>query len=515
MDNEQVNNNQPTDSDQPEQLSNVSSNNDNPLNSQVGTDSEGIRSEDPSSGTPTVLPVSLGGGSEPSPIHLNSDKKSTVRSKYLLPIVLAGALLFGGGAAAYVNVFQKSPQKLWERALSNTSEGLEKMIEIGLNDSDKGMAFDGTLEVSSPIAIDGTMEGNWYEGTGSMSAEITASGANVNVDVRSIAEDASTTPDIYARISGLSQVDTLLGGALGNEAGSIIEGVENQWFFVDKTLIDQALMSMDESETPSISQEDMKEVSANVMAVMKNRFFASDDKGVFTLQEKIGKETFEGTETYKVKVAVNKDNFSAFVTELKDAIKETKIEELLKTSDPEKSLEEALNFEELIKSINDADFSKAVAEVWLEANGGYVRNVRIYPEDGNTQSYIDFGMKYEGGNVYPLMMRLTMDEDEAKGTLSMGMNVDSSNADATMTVDADMTMSGQSFKMKMSMSLKGSNEKPTVDAPEDAVNILELLGAMQMGNMSSYEGMDLDSMEEYDYQDLDFTIPSSLDDQEL
>jgi hypothetical protein len=441
---------------------------------------------------------------------LSVNKKKKAYAKWTLPVVVAGVLLLGGGAAAYITVFQKSPEKLWSRALNNTVDGLDEMIKNGIADSDKGMKLDGKLEVKSPIAIDGTMSGSWYETTGSMSADISASGARVKLDVKTIGENAESTPDIYIKASGLDEVDALTGGAIGAELGSLLSQVDDQWFFIDKTLLDQALLSADQSDMPSLSREDFEQISTKVMTVMRDRFFASDENGVFTLGEKVGKEEFEGTDSYKVKVLVNKENFKSFVTEVKDALKGTKAEELLKASDPEKSLEEAIDFEKLLKEIDDTDFSKATAEVWIEGNGGYIRNVRVFPEADNTKSYIDIGMKYEGGDLYPLTLKVTMDEEGSKGTLVLGMTVNAKNADTSVTMNADMDFDGQPFKMDMSMQIAGNNDKVSVEAPADATNVLELLSGFQSQATDSF-----DITTPYNYDELYDLDSSTLDDQEL
>ena len=257
-----------------------------------------------------------------------------------------------------------------------------------------------------------------------------------------------------------------------------------------------------------VSKEDVDKIADKVMVVMRDRFFASDDKGVFTLSEKVGKEKFEDTNSYKVKVAVNKENFKQFVTELKDAIKDTKLEEALKASDPEKSLEEVLNFDKMLEELEKADFSKATADVWIEANGGYIRNVRIYPVENDTNNYLDFGLNYTGGDVYPLGIKATIDDEGDKGTLAFGMEVNSKSADVTMNLNADITSNGSPFKMAMEMSLVGTNENVEVEEPAGATNVLELLGSLQDSSMS--ESLDSSSLEQYDMFD-----DTLLDDEEL
>lgn len=430
------------------------------------------------------------------------------RSKALLPIVFAAFLVLGGSAAAYVTVYQRSPEKIWSRALSNTASGLETILESGTTQQQKGVKMVGTLDVKSPVVIDGEMKGAWLDNNGSFVADVNTSGVRMNVELRTIAVEGAQSPDIYMKVDGLTQVSSLLEGALGPEADSLIGSINEQWFYVDHTLLDQYLQSADEEAAITLSEEDLRQLSDKLMVVMRDRMFASDEKAVFTLSEKIGKETFEGADTYKVKVAVNKENFKALVIELKDAIKGTKLEELLKASDPEKSLEELLDFDQLLEQLDKADFSKATAEAWIEANGGYIRNVRVYPEQDNATNYIDFGLNYTGGDSFPLSIKLTMDDESTKGTFSLGMNVNPKTQGLTMTLDADMKLDGEPFKMGAQMSLSGSDEAVAVEEPVDAINILELMGELQGSSLDTYESFGEDMLLETDsllYDDTELT----------
>lgn len=435
--------------------------------------------------------------------------KGKLKSKLMLPLVLGLVLLLGGGAAAYVTVFQKTPEKLWSRALSNTVEGLDTMLQTGFAQQDKATKMEGSVKVESPIAVDATMSGNLSEKNGTFTADVSASGVRMNAEVRSVTKDGAKTPDIYVKVDGLDQIGALLGSAVPGELDDTIANINDQWFFLDHTLIDQYLSAAGASgdEAMTLTKEDADKIADKMMVVMRDRFFASNEKGVFTLSEKVGKEKFEDTESYKVKVAVNKDNFKQFVVELKDAIKDTKLEELLKASSPDKSLEEVLDFDKMLEELDKADFSKATADVWIEANGGYIRNVRIYPMENNTSNYLDFGLNYTGGDMYPLAIKATIDDDGTKGTLALGMSVNAKNADAEMTMNVDMTSDDSPIKMNMKMTLTGTNDEPKVDEPEGATNVLELLGSLQGSDSLSSEESMLN-----DYQSLEESI---LDDQQL
>ncbi len=456
---------------------------------------------------------------EVKPETLTTSKSKGPRPKWFMPAILVGLLVLGGGAAAYMTVFQKSADSAWKSALKNTADGLDAYLTNSYDTGQKGFKLDGNFKVSSPIAIDGSMEGQWYENDGSMTADVGAAGARINAEFRTISPEAGTTPDIYMKVDGLDGLDTLIGSLGATEAAGIGESLamlNDQWFFIDHTMIDQATAT-DQSSNLDLSEKDLKDISDKVSAVLRDRMFStSQDKAIFTVAEKLGKEDFEGLSTHKINVSVDKNNFKEFVTALKDALKGTKAEELLKVGQTDKSLEEVLDFENMLKELEDTDFSKATADVWVEAGGAYVRNVRIYPvEDKKDTNYLDFGMDYKGGDTFPVVMKATIDDEGDKGTFSIGLEVNKTNGDAKMTFDVDINVDGGDVKAEGELTVSGSNDKKEVEKPEDAQNIFELLGGFQQALLDPYSSLDSGYDSTFDSSIYDSIDPSLYDDLEL
>ena len=449
-----------------------------------------VPTQAPTTELQSATPVQSSG---PAPVSDVKPKRS--KSKWFLPAILAGFLVLGGSAAAYLTVFKKSPESAWESALTNTVAGIDKYLSNSYNIEQKGFKIEGNFKVSSPIAIDGSSEGQWYESNGELKSNVGVAGARFNTNLRTISADGSTTPDLYFKVDGLEGVDDLIAGFGGPQQSGyseILASINDQWFFVDHTLIDQYTASADSSSGLQFTEEDMKEVSTKVMVVLKDRMFSTaSDKAVFNIAETLGKEDFEGTSSYKMRVAVNKDNFKEFVTALKDSIKDTKAEELLKTGNTTASLEEILDFDKLLKDIDDTDFSKATADVWVEANGGFIRNVRLYPVQGQeATNYLDFGLNYTGGDEFPFQIKATMDDDGTKGTVILGMAINQANGDVGLSFDVDISTDGSPIKAVGVLSIKGSNDKVEVEKPAEAKNIFELLAGFQGLGAGGMGGLD-------------------------
>ena len=417
-------------------------------------------------------------------VTTSSTKK--IKPKWFLPAVFAAILILGGGAAAYLTVFQKNPTSAWKSALKNTANALDSYIINSKNNQKKGSKIDGNFKVSSPIAVDGSISGKSYASNAELSLDFGAAGARVNSEVKMIAESENATPDIYFKVSGLEGIDSLLtafGDTESAGVASLFSSVNNQWFFVDHTLIDQASAGSQDSGL-TLSPDELNDIATKISAVIRDRLLSTAvDKAVFKINEKYGKEDFDGVSTFKINVAVDKDKFKDFVTALKDSIKDTKLEELLKTGQTDKTLEEALQFDDMLKQLDSADFSKVNTDVWVEANGGYIRNIRFYPmPDQKDSNYLDVGLKLQNGSdKYPIEIKAVFDDSGSKGTFTFGVELDKNTTDATLSFNLDLNSDGGNVKANGTLAISGSDEQVTPEKPSDAMNIFQLIGGLQQG----------------------------------
>lgn len=416
-------------------------------------------------------------------------KPKNSKKKLLLPLIVMGAFLLAGGAAAYQMVFNKSPQQLFESALTNTSKGLDTFLAI--DQSKKGLKIDGSFDVNSPLAVDGTLSGQWYEMNGSLTSSVGAVGARVTNEIRTLSVENSDVPDLYIKFSGLEGVDGLLrtfAGPDASEVAGVVQSLNDQWYVVDHTLIEQALASSgSSSDVPELSEEDIKQISDAVAGVMRERFFGTEeDKAVFKINEEIGKEDFEGTGTYKLNVRVDKDNFIAFLESFESVVKDTKLKDVFALSAPGQNIDEVLNFDNISESLKDVDFSEAKADVWVEGNGRFIRNVRIYPvSDKKDTNYLDLLLPYEGGDVFPLVMRATIDDSDAKGVASFGADINQKNGDSRLWFDLDITSDGTTVDASAELKIESIDEQVAIEKPDGAKSALELINQLTGGMQSS------------------------------
>lgn len=438
------------------------------------------------------------------------------KGKFLILGVFIAFFLIGGSAAAYVQFFQSNPKKIWERSLESTQKGLDKLVE--LNQVEWPAAnLDGSFNVTSPIAIDGTMSGKSDAKNGYATFDIGAAGVRVDGEFRSILTE-SGSPDVYFKVSGLEGVQSLLGSSLGAEESfidpSVIDQVEDKWFSIDHTLFDQMVAESAVDER-TITQADFNEFTSVTVDLLKDTLFSTGNNAVFTVKETVGKEQFEGTDTYKYVVAVNKENFKSFVTRMVDSYSELELTKLL-TSNTGKSFKELIDYDGMIKELDAADFTNATADVWVEASGRYIRNVRIYPEkDSKDTNYLDIGIPYAGGDDIPMLVRATFDESGTKGVFAFEARINQQDNTRKLTLDLDMDSEGTKVAAKGELKITRSEESVTVEKPDGARSAYDLLGLFYQasGYDDSYGTIPEDgSLDQFLPQGLD-TFP--LDDVEL
>lgn len=418
----------------------------------------------------------------------DTTKQPKKRGKWFMPAVVVAVLAIGGGAAAYMGVVQQSPENIWKKAMSTTSEGLDSLIKKSTENTKKGMKASGTFKVESPVAVDGSFDAKGYETDSVVTGNVGFSGLRLNAEFRSKVVEGAKNPDLYFKVSGLDGLDQLASG-FGADPSMVagLAELNDQWFAVDHTLLDQATAGAGGSAA-QITPEDAKVISEKLATVIRERLLTSDPtKAVVTVTENVGKEDFEGASTYHFKVKVNKNTTKDFFTALKDALKETKFKDLILAGDSTKSFEEALNFDKMISDLEKANFDDAKADVWVDMKTKFVRNIRITPTDvkEGEAGQFDIGMPYDGGSDLPFVLKITGDDSEMKGAIELKavVNRDSLNTKYTFNADlANKKDATQNVKASGEATVELNDDKVNIDKPDGSKSIMELLGGFMGGS---------------------------------
>ncbi|MDQ3093865.1 MAG: hypothetical protein M3Q70_01660 [bacterium] len=414
---------------------------------------------------------------EPQPVS-NDPKPKKQLPKFLVPLA-AALVLLGGGAYAYLGVYKQQPNVVWKDSLSNTASALKSFDNFDQLVSMPGSEFKGSLNVEKPTAATAVFEGKAKDNNSITKGSVSVSGAKVDFDLRTIQVENNDYPDAYFKVTGLNSI----AGALGGEQSEMLAEFEDKWLFADHTLFAQAAQSATDSESPAanfeLTEEDIRSIRTKYAKVLEDYIFTSDEsKSIMKRSGEPSKEDFDGKPSVKYPVELQKENMKAFLTALKDATKETKLKELIAPGD--KSLEEALNFDEMIKSLEEEDLSKIKLEVWADNSRRYIRNVRITPPaDDNGSGHIDIGLNYNGDDEYPFYIRLDGTDDQnnqMKGALNLTSNRASKEVKLSMNI---VTGGTSAVTAKFDVTIKPSDAEVNVEKPEDATNIAEMLQGYQ------------------------------------
>lgn len=423
------------------------------------------------SGTPAQVqyPVSA------SDFNKQAKSKNTTR---LLAVVVAVLLLVGGSATAYLGlIVPNKPENVWAKALSNTADGYDRLVKYADEQKDvKGADFKGTFKVETGgFATDGSIEASHFEENGFIKADVGLGASRANLEAR-ILKSNTTTPDLYIKVSGIKGLGSTLGSP---EVEQIINNVNDQWVFIDHTMLDnlEKQLLATSGQTPQNTQltpEESLDIFNKTGEALREYIFTDEEtKAVFTLKEFVAKEDRGGREMFHYKVGVDKQHLKDFVTSYKDKLKQTKIQDLLNGQ----SIEEAIQFEELLKQIDTIDTNKAVADAWVDKKTKLFHAVRI-SDPKTPDTYFEFGTPYTGGDDYPFAMKFVSKENSsdinANFRISVNTKTDAIEFVANVTGDDSTTGEGGSFEMKFTGTPR--TEAVSVEKPTDAKPLLEVLG---------------------------------------
>ena len=417
------------------------------------------------------------------------------RSKLFIPIIAGIVLLSGVGAAAFNASVQNTPEKIWADALDNTAKGFDSFVDDTQDYDASGVKLNGSFNLKSPIAADGTVKGAWQDKNAQIESTIGVSGLRIDSEVRAITNDESNTPDVYVYVDGLDVVQGFLGESQ-SQIGSIIEQVNGQWILIDRTLIDQGFEQIEQGTSVStdavmLSEDELNDITGVTSEVTADYLFSDGENAVFQINEQLGEEEFDGTSTYKYSVTVDKENLKSFTIAYKDALKETQFDEyVVSASEEDDTFEEVIKFDQIIKSIDETDFSKTKNEVWVDLDKRFIRNIRITPteQDSGTIGFIEFALPYDGGDVLPLTFRINTGKEEATGNeikaeFVAGYNQVDSSFD--FSFDIEGTVDQRSIDVKANLNITPSDDPLEVEKPNGATNVLEIISQLQESALSS------------------------------
>ncbi len=418
--------------------------------------------------------------------------KSSRKRKLGVPgmVIIGAILLLGGSAAAYFGAIQPNkPENVWQKALSNTAQGYDGLVEYAQKNNDiKGAKAKGSLKLEGAIAGDGSLEAESYEKNSKFKADIGFAGSRYTIEGLSTIPDNTTSPDLYFKVGGIKGVGGLLGLTPYAELGPAIDSLDNQWIFVDHTLFDQIAGSAASSGQPSITSEDAVAIAKAVGEVNRDYLFSTTpDKRVLKVAKQVGREDRDDRSTYHFEVGYDKENLKKYVAALKDKLKDTKLKELIEASG--QSYDEALNLETIQKDIDNLKGDET-ADVWVDMKTKLIRYAR-FSDKSNKENYLEFGIPFNGGDEVPFSV-LFNSADQPKGKMQLGISVNTKTNKSSIKLDGDFEQDGQKETIKGTLDIESSDTPVEFTKPEGAKPIMEIIGAFSGGLYGNPGGSPVD-----------------------
>jgi hypothetical protein len=428
---------------------------------------------------PVVFGPSQHGPLMHGPEILQAPKRKLRGSKKGLLIgALAAVLLIGTSAGAFFGYYlPNKPENLWGASLVNMGKGYDKLADYAKNyQSQKGNNFKGSFKASGDFNADGSLEGSSDTNNGQYTANVSAEGLKISLEVRAIKSNTST-PDIYIKTEGVSDIASLL-GADEPDLSKILQDSNGKWYFIDHTLVERYLNSSG-SQGGDLSKQDVNDFIKAIEGPSKKYVFTNDpNKMVFVIKQKIGSEKQDSRNTYHYKIGVNKANLKAYNHELCDSLKDTKLYKLL----GDQTTTECQDASD-IDNIKDSDST----DVWVDKHTRLVHKVRFYQSANDANNYYDLIQDYQGGDKLPFSVNVhnksSNDTFDAKLNMTLGLK------DNSITIDGNMKGTGSS-KINGSLNLTVTpNSKPVnPQKPDGAVNIMQLLGSLGLSDLGADSG---------------------------
>ncbi len=398
------------------------------------------------------------------------------RRKLLLILIPLLVIFFGASAAAYFVLYLPAqPDNLWKTALSNTGKGYDKLSSyIAQTKPSKGYAIDGSFKSTGTVALDGTIAGTSDGKNGQLTGTVSAVGVKVNFDVREMAS-AATTPDIYFKVDGLQGLGSLLGGG-DAQYTSALNGINNQWYFIDHSLFDQ--FAQGANTNLQISSDDVSSVLKAVGDASKQYIFTGDTaKMVAIVKQKVGKETQDGRSVYHFKVGLNKNNLSAYIKALCTDLKASKLNKFFGGSSD--AVNQALNCDSLEKQIQKGDYT-GNADAWVDLQTKLIHKIRI-TDKASKDNYLDISQNYVGGQEFPFSLGFHSKDSGSTttGLIKIILNM-KTNA---VGISGNITSSGgDNFGATFNISVSPNSSPVKVEKPAGAKTFIELLGNLGLGD---------------------------------
>ena len=395
----------------------------------------------------------------------NLDKRAVV-----LFVILIGMFFVGGVAAAYVQIVENNPNNIWESALVNTSNK-SKDLEAAVEENESsGGKFSGQIDVSSPVQISGTIDGQWLGNDLIAESKVDVANFAIESELRSVYDSEISKNSTYIKFDGLDSLSLIL-GLLQPEVVPFIGEVNNNWYELDQSNYSEELQEEDFADK-------LKDINPETIQKLFN---IDNNQLTISSREYIGKEEINGKEAYKYLVTIEKSQLEQLLVQI-DGLLGSLDSALPSDDDQVQGLLDDLN-----QQYESLDKEKLALEVWIDKDTKIFNNIRfdISQIDSENQGLIDFGIVYEGVDEYPFYIKVDLKNtlSDENILLDLGLQYNANNGYVDLSLGIVSSSEGQEIEVKGQLSIIPSNDDLEVQAPENPKSIQELVDIVSKINL--------------------------------
>lgn len=394
-------------------------------------------------------------------------------TKNIIAVVIAGVLLIGGSAAAYVGVVVPNrPENIWARALNNTAKGYDSLLEKQgetITDLNTAKIIGDYRVESSGVVIEGNFQSESDQKVSKSAIDMKIMNSTINAEILTEISEENQYPDIYAKIDGLAAFQSL---AAGTNLEGLITQVDGKWFVLEGSLLGQMLQAAEREQdagSPEIKTEDITELFKAIGTVNRTYVFTTDkSKSIFNEVNFIDKEQRNNRATHHYQVTPNKVNLKSYAAELTKIISESNV---YKTYYPDSGSIDVTGVNEAIDNLSGNE----IIDVWVDSTTKLLQAVRFKNQETQDQ-YVEIGLNYTGSVEYPFYLELKDGEKESM-KLQITLYSDKEGAEVSLEADSEVT------KFDLNGTVTFTNDPIIIEKPAEAIPISTLIEQLFGGFM--------------------------------
>jgi len=322
-------------------------------------------------------------------------KKKLPRAKLLLVLVALLIIGFSGGALAYVNILNNSPEKVLADALANTMKDALDRKPLQLVSNIKLKSKDSKNPYELIIDLDGARVGE--NGKLTVKAQFITQKPKVDITVSSdmVVQDDKT---VYIRLNDLQKSINQIGTTyplitmMAKGYQPVIEKIDGKWIKFDTESLTKMGLERSEKEINKcteaagnlrISDKDSKRVKE----IFKQNQFA-------IASEELPAESVDGDKSFHYKLDLNEEAGILFVKELADldSFKDLKNECKIKQEDLNKDLQQ-------LKEDKEKSETKPIIELWVSKKTRHITRTLITVDDKEVALTMSANTKINAQNL--------------------------------------------------------------------------------------------------------------------